>query len=120
VSERDAFTFRPNTIYVPFGANPADLVVDLAKPFRRRHVEFVQGSVTGVDPSAHEVELADGRKLGYDKLVVATGAGMRPDAIPPLTMANPSSRRLLCMPRKHPLAERPAGFIGDLGGSARD
>ena len=39
VSEREAFTFRPNTIYVPFGADPDDLVVDLRKPFQRRHVD---------------------------------------------------------------------------------
>ena len=44
VSEREAFTFRPNTIYVPFGADPDDLVVDLSKPFHRRDVEFVQGT----------------------------------------------------------------------------
>jgi sulfide:quinone oxidoreductase len=84
VSEREAFTFRPNTIYVPFGADPDDLVVDLSKPFQRRHVDFVQGSVTGVDPDAHEVQLADGRSVGYDKLVIATGADMRPEEIPGL------------------------------------
>lgn len=96
ISERQAFTFRPNTIYVPFGADPADLVVDLAKPFRRRHVEFVQGRVTGVDPQAHEVGLSDGRKVEYDKLVIATGADMRPEEIPGLaqhaaTIWTPSS-----------------------------
>jgi sulfide:quinone oxidoreductase len=84
VSPDEAFTFRPNTIYVPFGADPSDLVVDLAKPFRRRHVEFVEGRVTGVDPDAHEVTLAGGRTVGYDKLVIATGADMRPQEIPGL------------------------------------
>jgi NADH dehydrogenase FAD-containing subunit len=84
VSEREAFTFRPNTIYVPFGADPADLVVDLAKPFHRRHVDFVAGTVAGVDPQAHEVQLSDGRTVDYDKLVIATGAGMRPEEIPGL------------------------------------
>jgi sulfide:quinone oxidoreductase len=84
VSEREAFTFRPNTIYVPFGADPDDLVVDLAQPFRRRRVEFAQGSVTGVDPDAHEIRLADGRSVAYDKLVIATGAAMRPEEIPGL------------------------------------
>jgi NADH dehydrogenase FAD-containing subunit len=81
VSERDAFTFRPNSIYVPFGADPDDLVVDLAKPFNRRHVEFVQGTAAGVDPDAHEVRLAGGGAVPYDKLVIATGAGMRPQEI---------------------------------------
>src|SRR5437588_8334886 len=84
VSEQEAFTFRPNTIYVPFGADPDDLVVDLSKPFRRREVTFVGGRVVGVDPGAHEVALEGGQKLGYDKLVIATGAGMRPEEIPGL------------------------------------
>jgi NADH dehydrogenase FAD-containing subunit len=84
VSEREAFTFRPNTIYVPFGADPTDLVVDLTKPFGRRHITFVGDRVTGVEADAHEVALAGGGKLGYDKLVIATGADMRPDEIPGL------------------------------------
>ncbi len=84
VSERESFTFRPNTIYVPFGADPDDLSVDLSKPFHRRHVEFVQGKVAGVDPDAHEVKLGDGSTVGYDKLVIATGADMRSDEIPGL------------------------------------
>jgi sulfide:quinone oxidoreductase len=85
VSEREAFTFRPNTIYVPFGADPDDLVVDLAKPFQRRHVDFVQGSVAGVEPDTHTVQLTDGRSVEYDKLVIATGASMRPEEIPGLS-----------------------------------
>jgi NADH dehydrogenase FAD-containing subunit len=84
VSEREAFTFRPNTIYVPFGADPDDLVVDLSRPFRRRRVDFVEGTVSGVDPDAHEVQLADGRTVCYDKLVIATGADMQPEEIPGL------------------------------------
>jgi NADH dehydrogenase FAD-containing subunit len=84
VSEREAFTFRPNTIYVPFGADPDELVVDLAKPFDRRHVTFIGDRVAGVDPGAHEVALEGGQKLAYDKLVLATGAGMRPEEIPGL------------------------------------
>jgi NADH dehydrogenase FAD-containing subunit len=47
-------------------------------------VDFIQGSVGGVDPDAHEVQLADGRSVAYDKLVVATGADMRPAEIPGL------------------------------------
>jgi NADH dehydrogenase FAD-containing subunit len=84
VSEREAFTFRPNTIYVPFGADPGDLVVDLSKPFRRRRIEFVEGSAAAADPAEHTVELRDGRRVAYDKLVIATGAGMSLEEIPGL------------------------------------
>ena len=84
VSDRQGFTFRPNTIYVPFGADPGDLVVDLEKPFHRRHITHIHDRVVGVDPDAHDVVLAGGSKLHYDKLVIATGAAMRPVEIPGL------------------------------------
>lgn len=84
VAERPAFTFRPNAIYVPFGADPDDLVIGLEKPFRRRDVDFVAGSVEAVDPDAREVALTHGHSLTYDKLVIATGADMRPEEIPGL------------------------------------
>jgi NADH dehydrogenase FAD-containing subunit len=84
VSGQEAFTFRPNTIYVPFGADPDSLVVDLAKPFRRRDITFLADRAVGVDPDAHEVALAGGRRVAYDKLVIATGADMRPAEVPGL------------------------------------
>src|SRR6266542_1631582 len=79
VSDNDAFVFRPNTIYIPFGAEPDSLLVDLHKPLRRRDIAFEQDTVAGVDPAAGEVALARGARIGYDKLVVATGAGMAPE-----------------------------------------
>ncbi|MEU5211781.1 FAD-dependent oxidoreductase [Streptomyces sp. NPDC020742] len=38
--------------------------------------------VTAVDPAAHEVALADGSRLGYAKLLLATGATPRPLPVP--------------------------------------
>jgi sulfide:quinone oxidoreductase len=81
VAPQEEFTFRPNAIYVPFGADPADLCHRMGKPFDRRNITFVQGAAAGVDPAAHEVRLADGRTVAYDKLVIATGADMRPEEI---------------------------------------
>jgi NADH dehydrogenase FAD-containing subunit len=81
ISEGPQFTFRPNTIYVPFGASPNDLVVELEKPLLRRHVDFIPGLVCGVDPEARELELLQGGKVRYDKLVIATGAAVRPEEI---------------------------------------
>jgi NADH dehydrogenase FAD-containing subunit len=84
VSESPRFVFRPNSIYVPFGADPEGLVVDLDKPLRRRRIPFVQGRVQAVDPDTRTVELDDGRRLPYDHLVIATGAAMRPEEVPGL------------------------------------
>ena len=57
VSDRDHFVFRPNSIYVPFGADPASLLVGLRKPLARRHINFERGSVAEVDPDARFVQL---------------------------------------------------------------
>jgi sulfide:quinone oxidoreductase len=84
VSDRDSFVFRPNSIYVPFGADPASLHVPLAKPMARRKIDLLVDRVEGVDPGAQDVELAGGRHVGYDRLVIATGAGMRPEEVPGL------------------------------------
>ena len=84
VSDRDTWVFKPNSIYVPFGAEPESLLVPLAEPLRKRHISFVQGAVTGVDPDARHLRLADGAAIPYDLLVLATGSGMRPDEIPGL------------------------------------
>jgi NADH dehydrogenase FAD-containing subunit len=84
VSDRDAWVFKPNSIYVPFGAEPESLLVDLAEPLRKRHVSFVQAPVAAVATDTRHVTVADGTSLPYDYLVLATGSGMRPEEIPGL------------------------------------
>jgi sulfide:quinone oxidoreductase len=84
VSDSNHFVFRPNSIYVPFGADPASLLVDLAKPLARRHVAFESGAVAAVDPDGRFVSLADGQRFRYDKLVVATGADTNAAEVPGL------------------------------------
>jgi sulfide:quinone oxidoreductase len=84
VSDRDQFLFRPNSIYVPFGADPESLLVDLNKPLRRRNIEFERGSVAEVDPDGRLVTLEDGERFAYDKLVIATGADTNAAEIPGL------------------------------------
>jgi sulfide:quinone oxidoreductase len=81
VSDSDAFLFRPNTIYIPFGADPQRFYIELAKPMRRRQIALERGAVVEVDADAKRVTLADARKLSYDKLVIATGADMAPQEV---------------------------------------
>ncbi len=84
ISDRDQFLFRPNSIYVPFGADPDSLLVDLNKPLHRRDIAFERGRVAEVDPGARLVTLDDGERFGYDKLVIATGADTNAAEIPGL------------------------------------
>jgi NADH dehydrogenase FAD-containing subunit len=83
VSDQDHFLFKPNTIYIPFGLAVDKLTIPLEKPTRRRHIELVQTHIREIDPVARTVS-GDGTTLPYDFLVIATGAGMRPQEIPGL------------------------------------
>ncbi|MDR5697146.1 MAG: FAD-dependent oxidoreductase [Armatimonadota bacterium] len=83
LSDQDHFLFKPNTIYIPFGLDPDSLKIPLAVPARRKGIEFVQARVRDVDPITRHV-YTDGTVISYDFLVLATGAGMRPEEVPGL------------------------------------
>lgn len=83
VSDRDYFLFKPNTIYIPFGEDPAKFKIPLDEPVRRKNLTFVQDRVQGIEPDGKRVLLSKS-ELSYDYLVVATGADMRPEEIPGL------------------------------------
>ena len=60
-------------------ATAALSATDVAEPVRRvvrryRSVEVVYGEVTGIDTDARTVGLADGRRIAYARLLLATGS----------------------------------------------
>jgi sulfide:quinone oxidoreductase len=85
VSDREHFVFRPNSIYVPFGTDPASLLVGLRKPLARRRINFERGRVAEVDADRRFVSLEDGQRFRYDKLIVATGADTHAEEVPGLS-----------------------------------
>ncbi len=84
VSDRDTWVFKPNSIYIPFGAEPESLLVPLEHPLKKRHISFLEAGVREVDPDRKHVSFDDGTSLPYDQLVLATGSNMRPEEIPGL------------------------------------
>jgi sulfide:quinone oxidoreductase len=82
VSDNAAFLFKPNTIYIPFGADERSLSFPIMRPAARRFLHFHHGTVSGIDD--RRVELTDGRRIGFDFAVLATGAAMSPEEIPGL------------------------------------
>lgn len=83
VTDRPCFTFKPNTIYIPFGESPENYQIDLARPIQKQSLRLVVTSVRNIDSSARAVETDEGL-ISFDYLVVATGARMRPEEIPGL------------------------------------
>jgi NADPH-dependent 2,4-dienoyl-CoA reductase/sulfur reductase-like enzyme len=66
------------------GEVPEELILAEPAPwYERRGVELVLGTpATSVDPGVRVVELADGQRLHYDQLLLATGAAPQRPLIP--------------------------------------
>jgi NADH dehydrogenase len=67
-------TFQPLLYQVATaGLNPGDVAYPV-RPFARKYrARFRHGTMAGVDREARQVTLADGGRLGYDYLIIATG-----------------------------------------------
>lgn len=76
VDRRNHHLFQPLLYQVATASlTPAEIAWPIRAMMRRRpDVTTLLGSVVGIDPSRRRVALADGGSLGYDTLVLATGA----------------------------------------------
>jgi NADH:ubiquinone reductase (H+-translocating) len=76
VDRRNFHLFTPLLYQVATGAvSPGDIAQPLRSILRRqRNTTVLLGEVVGLDPYRREVLLADGGPLGYDSLIVASGA----------------------------------------------
>lgn len=78
VSRERMLEIRPRL----YEAKPETLAVAVPPLLRQVDVDFVQGEAIGLDTAAKTVALADGGRLPYDRLVVATGSRMRRPPVP--------------------------------------
>jgi NADH dehydrogenase len=76
VDQRNHHLFQPLLYQVATaGLSPAEIAAPIRSILRdQKNVRVVLGRVTGVDRERREVRLADGARLPFDRLVVATGA----------------------------------------------
>jgi len=79
VDQDDRHVYQPGLLFVPFGlADPDDLVRPRGEQLRPG-IGYHQSGIDRVDLEANVVHLTDGTTLGYDLLVVATGARLVPE-----------------------------------------
>ncbi|MFG2708723.1 NAD(P)/FAD-dependent oxidoreductase [Streptomyces sp. NPDC048386] len=87
VDQDDDHLYQPGLLFVPFGlAQPHHLVRSRPRQLDAA-VDYKQARIERVDLDARTVHLADGIRLSYDVLVVATGATLLPEETEGLTGA---------------------------------
>ncbi len=85
IDPSDGHVYQPGLLFVPFGkAEPGSLTRPRQRQLRPG-VTFRQAAVDRVDLDKDEVLLADGTPVGYDVLVIATGAKLVPEETEGLT-----------------------------------
>ncbi len=78
------FTFIPSLPWVAMGSKTLDQIsFDLKKPLDGRGVDFVEATVSRIDPQAQKV-ITDVEEYSYDYLVIATGHRSANEAVPGL------------------------------------
>ena len=85
VDQDDRHVYQPGLLFVPFGLSHAE---DIVRPRRRQlhdGICFCESAIERVDIEANEVRLTDGTTLGYEVLIVATGATLVPEETEGLT-----------------------------------
>ena len=79
VDRDDEHLYQPGLLFVPFGLASRGEIVRSRRAQLHEGIDFVQSEIDRVDLGASAVHLGDGSALGYDVLVVSSGAGFAPE-----------------------------------------
>ena len=85
VDQDDRHVYQPGLLFVPFGAQRPDRLVRSRRAQLARGIELRRSAIDRVAIEDREVHLDDGGVLGYDVLVVASGAVLAPEETEGLT-----------------------------------
>jgi len=84
VDNNQAHYYQPGFLFIPFGIYTGRDVVKPKRDFLPQGVELIVSDIEQIEPEHNRVRLTDGRELGYDFLIIATGADIRPEQTPGL------------------------------------
>ena len=79
IDQDNHHVYQPGLLFVPFGLADEREIVRPRKAQLHKDVEFIESGIERVDSGRDVVVLADGRELGYDLLVIATGSHLALD-----------------------------------------
>jgi sulfide:quinone oxidoreductase len=81
VDQTGAHVYQPGFMYIAMGGERAERLQRPERSLLDHRISLLVGEIERVDPTYQRVHLKDGTELGYDFLVIATGARIVPEAI---------------------------------------
>ncbi len=85
ISDNPYFQFTPSNPWAAVGwRKKADITIDLAAVFKKQGIEFIADAAAKLNPDKNTIDLASGKTVSYDYLVIATGPELAFDEVPGL------------------------------------
>jgi sulfide:quinone oxidoreductase len=86
VDRDETHYYQPGFLFIPFGIYKPQDVIKPKRNFLPRAVEVVFSDIKLIEPEKNQVQLEkDGRVIGYDYLIIATGSQIKPEETEGLT-----------------------------------
>jgi len=83
VNAVDYFQFVPSNPWVGVGwRKRSDITFPIRPPLERKGINFIAQPVTKIDAAGSQLELADGKTVKYDYLIIATGPKLAFEEVP--------------------------------------
>lgn len=78
VDQFETHYYQPGFLFIPFGIYSKKDVVKPKRDFIPSGVDVVMGQIDKIEPNENRVLMKDGKMIGYDYLIIATGAKINP------------------------------------------
>lgn len=76
--------YQAGYLFIPFGIHTKKDVIKPKRNFIPPQAQLIQSSVEAIEADRNQVCLADGARLAYDYLIIATGTDIHPEETPGL------------------------------------
>lgn len=84
VDKHNHHYYQPGFLFIPFEIYTRNDVIKPKSDFFPPGVNVIYSAIDKIVPAENKVLLSDGKILGYDYLIIATGTDIRPDETPGL------------------------------------
>ncbi|MGD8873787.1 MAG: FAD/NAD(P)-binding oxidoreductase [Gammaproteobacteria bacterium] len=83
INASDHFQFVPSNPWVGVGWRKRDdITFPIDKPLKKKGIDFIAGTVSRIDAEGNRLELANGKSVDYDYLVITTGPKLAFEEVP--------------------------------------
>jgi len=79
VDEYQTHYYQPGFLFIPFGIYNKEDVIKPKRDFFPSGIEVIMSKIELIKPKSNQINLADGKILSYDFLIIATGSKICPE-----------------------------------------